>query len=241
MRLDKRVSMAGVTRSEAKKLIARGLVKVNGAVVRDGGANVCESAEVTVGSEAVSVKKHIHLMLHKPAGVISATEDAKGAATVADLLPDNVRRRAPGPVGRLDKDVTGLILMTTDGQLAHRLISPKWEMTKRYFARVEGRLDDACVSAFEKGIPFKDFTAKPARLEILSADDEISLCHVFVTEGKFHQVKKMLHAVGHPVISLHREAIAAIELDPALSEGEWRYLTEDEENYLYKLTEMENA
>ena len=147
-------------------------------------------------------------------------------------------KRKIGPVGRLDKDVTGLVLMTTDGQLAHRLISPKWEVTKRYRAVVEGKLDEECVLAFKTGIEFKDFTAKPAGLEILSANEDESVCLVYVTEGKFHQVKRMLQAVGHPVKHLHREKIAMIELDESLAEGEWRELTDSEIHDLYVLTEM---
>jgi len=241
MRLDKMVSMTGVTRSEAKKLISKGFVRINGEIVRDPSANVPEGRALTVGSETVSVKKHIHIMSHTPQGVLTATEDAKGAATVSDFLPPAVLKRNIGPVGRLDKDVTGLVRMTTDGQLAHRLISPKWEMTKRYRAIAEGRVDEKCVKAFENGIPFKDFTAKPAHLEIVQADDQTSECLVYVSEGKYHQVKRMLQSVGHPVIKLHRESIAGIELDPSLASGEWRELTEDEAAYLYKLTEMENA
>lgn len=238
MRLDKLVSMIGWTRSEAKKLIVSGRVKAEGTVLRDPGANVKEDAELEIGGEVFSVKKHIHVMIHKPAGMLTATEDGKGQRTVADLLPEVFLKRGIGPVGRLDKDVTGLVLMTTDGQLAHRLISPKWEMTKRYRATVEGRLDEKCISAFENGIAFKDFTAKPAKLEILSAQEDGSVCLVYVTEGKFHQVKRMLQAVRHPVIHLHREKIAMIELDKNLSEGEWRELTPEEIHELYVLTEM---
>ena len=230
MRLDKLVSMIGFTRSEAKKLIVSGRVKAEGTTLRDPGANVKEDIDIEIGGEVFSVKKHIHVMIHKPAGVLTATEDGKGAKTVADFLPEVFLKRGIGPVGRLDKDVTGLVLMTTDGQLAHRLISPRWEVTKRYRAKVEGRLDDACVSAFRNGIAFKDFTAKPAELEILSAEDHESTCLVYV--------KRMLQAVGHPVIHLHREKIAMIELDENLSEGQWRELTQSEIRELYVLTEM---
>ena len=238
MRLDKLVSMLGFTRSEAKKLISSGRVKIDDSILRDPGANVKDDASIEIGGEIYNVKKHIHVMIYKPSGVLTATEDHKGARTVADFLPEALLRRGIGPVGRLDKDVTGLVIMTTDGQLAHRLISPKWEVTKRYRATVEGKLDEKCVSAFQTGIQFKDFTSKPAGLEILSANENESVCLVYVTEGKFHQVKRMLQAVGHPVITLHREKIAMIELDENLSEGEWRELTDDEVKKLYILTEM---
>ena len=179
-------------------------------------------------------------MLNKPAGCLTATEDGRGA-TVMDLLPEPLRKRGLGPVGRLDKDVTGLILLTTDGQLAHRLISPRWKMDKKYLATVEGRLDEACVRRFLEGVPLKDFTCEPAGLRILHAGDEESLCEVTVHEGKYHQVKRMLAACGHPVIALSRRSIAGIELDKSLGEGEWRYLTEEERASLYRLTELEES
>ena len=144
-------------------------------------------------------------------------------------------------MGRLDKDVTGLILLTTDGQLAHRLISPKWKMDKKYLAAVEGRLDETCVRRFLEGVPLKDFTCEPAGLRILRAGDEESLCEVTVHEGKYHQVKRMLAACGHPVLALSRRSIAGIELDKSLGEGEWRYLTEEERASLYRLTELEES
>lgn len=238
MRLDKLIASEGISRQEAKKLIAGGRVTVDGKTIKDPGFSVTEENEISVGGEAIAHKKHIHLMIHKPAGVLTATEDARGQKTVADFLPYAFLKRKIGPVGRLDKDVTGLVLMTTDGQLAHRLISPKWEITKRYRARVEGRLDETCIEAFKNGIAFKDFTSMPAGLEILSAEDHESVCLVYVKEGKFHQVKRMLQAVGHPVIHLHRERIASIELDKALEEGQYRELTDEEIGQLYALTEM---
>lgn len=238
MRLDKLVADTGISRLDAKKLIAGGRVTVDGKVQKDPGFSVTEANEVSVGGESITHKAHIHIMIHKPGGVLTATEDARGQKTVADFLPFAFLKRKIGPVGRLDKDVTGLVLMTTDGQLAHRLISPKWEVTKRYRAVVEGKLDEECVLAFKTGIEFKDFTAKPAGLEILSANEDESVCLVYVTEGKFHQVKRMLQAVGHPVKHLHREKIAMIELDESLAEGEWRELTDSEIHDLYVLTEM---
>ena len=154
-------------------------------------------------------RRHMHLMLHKPAGLLTATTDAR-QKTVMDLLPEELKRRALGPVGRLDKDVTGLLLLTDDGQLAHRLISPKWTVEKVYLARVEGALDASDIQAFQAGIALSDFTARPARLEILEPD----LGRLTLTEGKFHQVKRMFAARGKPVLRLHREsAVSYTHLD----------------------------
>ena len=240
-RLDKLLSENGLSRKQAGQVIRAGRVRVDGEVVRDAAHTLdADTVRVTLDGEALSTEKHLHLMLNKPAGYLTATEDGRGA-TVMDLLPEPLRKRGLGPVGRLDKDVTGLILLTTDGQLAHRLISPKWKMDKKYLATVEGRLDEACVRRFLEGVPLKDFTCEPAGLRILHAGDEESLCEVTVHEGKYHQVKRMLAACGHPVIALSRRSIAGIELDKSLGEGEWRYLTEEERASLYRLTELEES
>ena len=240
-RLDKLLSENGLSRKQAGQVIRAGRVRVDGEVVRDAAhALDADTVRVTLDGEALSTEKHLHLMLNKPAGYLTATEDGRGA-TVMDLLPEPLRKRGLGPVGRLDKDVTGLILLTTDGQLAHRLISPKWKMDKKYLAMVEGRLDEACVRRFLEGVPLKDFTCEPAGLRILHAGDEESLCEVTVHEGKYHQVKRMLAACGHPVLALSRRSIAGIELDKSLGEGEWRYLTEEERASLYRLTELEES
>ena len=240
-RLDKLLSENGLSRRQAGQVIRAGRVRVDGEVVRDAAQTLdADTARVTLDGEALSTEKHLHLMLNKPAGYLTATEDGRGA-TVMDLLPEPLRKRGLGPVGRLDKDVTGLILLTTDGQLAHRLISPKWKMDKRYLATVEGRLDESCVRRFSEGVPLKDFTCEPAGLHILRAGDEESLCEVTVHEGKYHQVKRMLAACGHPVLALSRRSIAGIELDKSLGEGEWRYLTEEERASLYRLTELEEG
>ena len=226
MRLDKAVALSGATRSEAKKLIAAGRVTVDGMPVRDSGAQV-EPGQVRVDGAAVAASAELHLMINKPAGVITATED-RSLPTVLDLLPEALRRRGPGPVGRLDRDVTGLVLLTTDGQLAHRLISPKWKAEKLYRARCEGRLDAGDVEAFAAGMALSDFVAKPAKLEILSASDAESCADVILTEGKFHQVKRMFAAVGHPLIALERRRIGGVALDESLAPGEYRELTGDE-------------
>ena len=225
MRLDKALSLAGYTRSEAKALIARGRVCVSGEAVRDAGRSV-QPCEVTLDGSPIDAQQEVYLMLHKPAGVVTATED-KRLPTVVSLLPEIYRRRKIGPVGRLDRDVTGLVLLTTDGQLAHRLISPRWKAEKQYRACCEGALDAGDVAAFAAGLELSDFTAAPAKLEILEAG-ETSLADVILTEGKFHQVKRMFAAVGHPLISLQRLRIGCVTLDEALAPGQFRRLTDAE-------------
>ena len=231
MRLDKALSLAGYTRSEAKALIALGRVCVSGEAVRDAGRSV-QLCEVTLDGSPIDAQQEVYLMLHKPAGVVTATED-KRLPTVVSLLPEMYQRRKIGPVGRLDRDVTGLVLLTTDGQLAHRLISPRWKAEKQYRACCEGALDGSEVAAFAAGLELSDFTAAPAGLKILEAG-ETSLADVILTEGKFHQVKRMFAAVGHPLISLQRLRIGCVTLDEALAPGQFRRLTEEEISGLKK-------
>ena len=197
-----------------------------------------EPGQVRVDGAAPVEAGELYIMVNKPAGVLTATEDRR-LPTVLDLLPEALRRRGPGPVGRLDRDVTGLVLLTTDGQLAHRLISPRWKAEKVYRARCEGRLTEAEVAAFAEGLVLSDFTAKPAGLKILSASDEDSLAEVTLTEGKFHQVKRMFAAVGHPLTGLTRLRIGCVTLDEALPAGAYRPLTEGELAGLRKLCGME--
>lgn len=233
MRLDKAVALTGMTRSEARRAIASGRVRVRGAAARDAGMAV-DPSEVTVDGAVLDAPGELYVMVNKPAGVVTATED-RSLPTVAGLLPERLRRRNPGPVGRLDRDVTGLVLMTTDGQLAHRLISPKWKAEKLYRARCAGRLTESDVEKFAGGVALSDFTARPARMAILAADDAESLADVALTEGKFHQVKRMFAAIGHPLIALERRRIGTVALDPALAPGMCRELTEAEAAGLLKL------
>lgn len=236
-RIDKLLALTGVGRSEAKKMIAAGRVSVCGVLTRDPGCKATPD-QVTLDGAPLAVEQELYLMLHKPAGVVTATED-KRLPTVVSLLPEKYQRRKIGPVGRLDRDVTGLVLLTTDGELAHRLISPKWKAEKTYRAECEGRLTEADVAAFEEGLTLSDFTAKPAKLHILSADDGHSTADVTLTEGKFHQVKRMFAAVGHPLTELHRLRIGCVTLDETLAEGEYRPLTDTEISGLKQLTSLE--
>ncbi len=240
MRLDRLLSRNGSSRKGAAAMVKAGRVTVDGRAVHDASMQVdLDSARVCLDGAPLRTSKHLHLMINKPAGVLTATQDPRGQATVADYLPRSFLALDIGPVGRLDKDVTGLVLMTTDGQLAHRLISPRWEQDKIYVARVEGRLTEEDAARMAEGIELKDFTCAPAKLEIIKAGEGESLCEVTVHEGKYHQVKRMLGALGHSVTALHRRSIAGIELDSALGAGQWRELTEAEKAHLYSVTDLE--
>lgn len=235
MRLDKALTLAGLTRSQARKAVSQGRALVNGAAARDISLDV-DPENVTLDGRPIAAPTDVTLMLNKPAGVLTATSD-RNCKTVVDLVPPEMRARELGPVGRLDKDVTGLVLLTTDGQLAHRLISPKWKAEKVYRAVCEGTLDESHVEAFARGIELSDFTAAPAGMEILSAGDT-SAADVTLTEGKFHQVKRMFIAVGHPLLSLKRLRIGCVTLDEALSPGEFRRLTEAEITGLKRMSDL---
>ena len=187
-----------------------------------------QTAVILLDGEPLGYEKFTYVMLHKPAGVLTATEDRR-QETVLDLLPPELRRRALSPVGRLDKDTEGLLLLTNDGQLAHRLLSPKSHVDKVYYARTAGCLTEEDCRAFAAGMTLGGgLECLPAGLEILSAGPEGSEGLVTLREGKFHQVKRMLAARGKPVLYLKRVRMGNLPLDPALEPGTYRYLTEDE-------------
>lgn len=229
MRIDKLLSRLGVcSRSDCRPLLRAGRVKVNGEAVRSGAFDLPEGAEVTLDGRALDCRMERHLMMYKPAGVLTAKEDAR-QRTVMDLLPKVYTALGCMPVGRLDKDTTGLLLLTTDGELAHRLISPARHVDKVYEALVEGTLTQGDADAFAAGLSLGDFTALPAQLEILAPDRG----RVTVQEGKFHQVKRMFGAVGKPVKQLHRLRFGPLLLDETLTPGEYRELKEEEIAALY--------
>ena len=236
LRLDRWLVTLGVgSRSEMQKLIRKGGVKVNGAMVKDPGQQVDENtAELTVNGTAVDGRLTRHVMLHKPAGLLTAARDKK-QSTVMDLLPDVYNAIGCMPVGRLDKDTTGLLFLTTDGELNHRLLSPGRHVDKTYLAEVDGPLDNSHVAAFAEGLHLSDFDAQPAKLEIVAPKTG----RVTVHEGKFHQIKRMFSAVGREVTRLHRETFGSLVLDPDLPEGEWRELTAEELAALYSDAQME--
>ena len=233
MRLDKLLSMLGEgTRAQVKELVRAGRVTVDGATARDSGMQVdAENSEVCIGGRKLSYKAVRHVMLNKPQNTLTAARDKK-QKTVMDLLPPMYAAMGCMPAGRLDKDTEGLLIITSDGQLAHRIISPKKDVSKIYFARVDGVLDQQDIEAFAEGLHIKDsdgeFDAKPAGLEIVSSCDGVSEVRVRVSEGKYHQVKRMLASRGAPVVYLKRERIGALDLDPALAPGQWREMTDEE-------------
>ena len=239
-RIDKILVGTGLwSRKEVKELVRQNRVTVDGRAIKKPEEKAdTDTMRIQVNGKDVDCSEFVYIMMNKPEGLLSATEDKK-QKTVLDLLPEPLRRKGLGPVGRLDKDVTGLVLLTTDGQLAHRLISPRWKAEKLYRARCEGRLTEAEAEAFAGGIELSDFTAKPARLEILEASEEGSTADVVLTEGKFHQVKRMFAAVGHPLVALERLRIGCVTLDPALGPGEWRELTGEEARGLLALCGMD--
>ena len=225
LRLDKLICDTGAaSRKEAKELIRSGRVLVNGAPAAPETKADPELDEVTLDGERVLYKKFRYFMLNKPVGLVTATED-KRQKTVLDLFPPEARRLGLFPVGRLDKDTGGLLLITNDGDFAHRVISPKSEVWKQYYAVVEGIPDENDAGAFASGITLADGTrCLPARLEPLGG----SACHVFVMEGKYHQVRRMLASRGKPVKELKRLSIGRLALDGDLSEGDFRELDENE-------------
>ncbi len=239
MRLDKYLAGQGFgTRSEVKKLIKSGAVCVNGDTIRDAGSHVGESElknglEVLVQGKEVSYRAHRYYMFYKPAGCLTATEDAK-EKTVMDYLPFSAsEKRKLFPVGRLDFDTEGLLLITDDGETAHRLLSPQKHVDKCYFAVVEGIVTEEDVEKFAGGLELS-FRTMPAKLEILETDAEKNESRIEVTiqEGKYHQVKRMFGAVGKKVLYLKRIRMGNLRLDKALKPGEFRELSEDEVNHL---------
>jgi 16S rRNA pseudouridine516 synthase len=229
MRIDKLLANMGFgTRKEVKQLLKTGLVRVNDEIVKDAKTQVAPGEQlVTVNGEQVEYKEFVYLMMNKPPGVISATEDNHDQ-TVIDLLEHEDAIFDPFPVGRLDKDTEGLLLITNDGQLAHQLLSPKKHVTKTYYAHIEGVVGEDDVLAFEQGVVLDDgYETKPGILKILEAGP-LSRIELTITEGKFHQVKRMFEAVGKRVVYLKRIQMGPLPLDETLELGEYRELREDE-------------
>ena len=226
-RLDKLLASTGLwSRKEVKDLVRQGRVLAGGVPVRKPEEKFDPQSEVIlVDGEIVDCAPFVYLMMHKPEGLLSATED-RAQKTVLDLLPPHLRRRGLFPVGRLDKDTTGLLLLTDDGALAHELLSPKKHVDKVYLARVDGKTDASDTSALAAGMVLGDgLHCLPAGLEPL---EDGSSCLVTLREGKYHQVKRMLAARGKPVVSLKRLSMGPLRLDEGLRPGEWRPLTPEE-------------
>ena len=235
-RLDKLLAGTGKwSRREVKALVRQGLVRVDGRLAASAEDKLDPAAAIiTVAGETISLCRFTYVMLHKPAGVLTATEDRK-QPTVLDLLPPELRRIGLAPVGRLDKDTEGLLLLTNDGELAHRLLSPKYHVEKRYLARGDGELSAADTEAFARGMTLGDgLECLPAGLEVLP--DRV--CIVTLREGKFHQVKRMLAARGAPVLYLKRLSMGPLTLDDSLAAGAYRLLRAEEISALYRVCDL---
>ncbi|MFA9559085.1 pseudouridine synthase [Evansella sp. AB-rgal1] len=216
------------SRKEVKKLLKGGGLTVDGTIVKDGKVQVNPEEDIIeIYGERVEYKPYIYFMMNKPKGVISATEDI-AERTVVDLLHTDDAIYEPFPVGRLDKDTTGFMLLTNDGKLAHQLTSPKKKVDKMYRVHIEKVLSAEEEGLLQNGVTLEDgYVTKPAKLEYID-DKNRTVVHLTITEGKFHQVKRMFLAVDNKVVALKRERIGPIDLDPTLLPGEYRELTEEE-------------
>ncbi|MCX7951945.1 MAG: rRNA pseudouridine synthase [Clostridiales bacterium] len=233
-RLDKVLANMGYgSRKDVRKIVKAGEVTVNGIVAKDFSMHVDpENDVIEVDGEVLEYKKYIYVMLNKPQGVISATEDDYDE-TVVDILPDEYKIFRPAPVGRLDKDTEGLLILTNDGELNHLLLSPKRHVPKRYYAKIDGIVTQDDVEKFKEGVVLDDgYKTMPGELFILKSD-EISEIELVIYEGKFHQVKRMFESVGKKVIYLKRIEMGPLKLDESLELGESRELTKEEVELLY--------
>lgn len=235
MRLDKFISTTTtLSRAEAKKVIKKGIL-INDKLIKTPDYKIDEfKDQVIVNGNRLVYQKYVYIMMNKPKDTISATEDAI-ERTVVDILRDEDRIYKVFPVGRLDKDTEGLMLLTNDGELAHKLISPKKDVEKKYYVEVSGELKNEHLKIIKEGVILEDgYRCRPARLEILHSSEGNSKANIFITEGKFHQVKRMMKSLGATVTYLKRLSIGSLKLDENLKLGEYRYLTDDELNKLTK-------
>ncbi len=231
-RLDKFISNQLIlSRSIVRTGVQRGKATVNGAVVRDAGALIdAENDIITYEGADIGYKEYVYILMNKPKGVLSAATD-KSRETVVDLVPEHLKRQGIAPVGRLDKDTTGLLLITDDGVFAHNCISPKKEITKSYIVTLDGDINDEMILKFKEGITLVDGTVcRPAVLEKLAA----KTARIIITEGKYHQVKRMFGTVGLGVNELHRESIGGLVIPETLKSGECIELTKQQlEKYIF--------
>ena len=240
-RLDKILAKSGYgSRKDVKQLVKSGAVSVNGKEAKDSSLQVDPDHDtVTVNGHPVDYREFIYLMMHKPGGVISATED-RAERTVLDLLDDSSKRFAPFPVGRLDKDTTGLLLLTNDGKLAHELLSPKKHVPKTYAAVLDGPVGGNEIAIFKRGVILDDgYQTLPAVLEPDAAGSG-NRVRITIHEGKFHQVKRMFRAVGRTVVRLERIRFGTLLLDDSLAPGHYRELNETEVHLLKNRSDSES-
>jgi len=235
VRLDKFISTTTtLSRAEAKKIIKKGIL-INDILIKSSDYKVDENKDIVIvnGSRLV-YQKYVYIMMNKPQNIISATEDMTDK-TVVDVLKDKDRIHKVFPVGRLDKDTEGLMLLTNDGELAHKLISPKKDVEKKYYVEVTGELKEEYLELVKDGLVLDDgYKCKSARLEILESSKDKSCANIYITEGKFHQVKRMMKALETTVTYLKRLSIGSLILDESLKLGEYRYLTDKELKKLNK-------
>lgn len=226
-RIDKIISVAsGVSRADARALIKKGLVSVNGAVIKDIGFKADEKNDIICSrGEKLCYSKFVYIMMNKPKGVISASEGGK-EKTVVDILPDSMKRRNLFPAGRLDKDTTGFVLITDDGDFAHKILSPKNHIPKTYIAELDKPFDDTVASAFEQGVALKDDLCMPAKISAVDGDYTKAL--VIIKQGMYHQIKRMFGKFGITVTGLTRIKMGRLALDETLQPGGCRYITPDE-------------
>ncbi len=223
-RIDKILSSQGIcTRKQAKELCKAGQVLADGvAIIRPDQKVDPDHTEISVSGNPVFFRRHIYLMMNKPQGVVSASRD-RSTPTVVDLVPASLRRQGLFPAGRLDKDTTGFVLLTDDGGFAHKILSPKNHVPKTYLATVSGRVDDAVIQSFQKGIVLADGSrCKAAELKVLEVQNGLTVTEVVLREGMYHQIKRMFAACGCHVEKLHRVKIGGLELDESLAPGQCR-------------------
>ena len=229
-RLDKILGNLGYgSRKEIKGIVKKKLVEVDGDIAKDSSMQVdVEKNIITINGEKIIYRKYIYLMMNKPQGVVSATFDNYDE-TVIDLLRPEHQLFSPFPIGRLDKDTVGLLLITNDGELNHRLISPKWHVDKVYFAKINKEVNEEDITAFKDGVILDDdYKCMPSTLEILKSDEDGAEVKVILQEGKFHQVKRMFKSRNKEVVFLKRIIFAGLPLDDSLEEGSYRELIVEE-------------
>lgn len=235
-RLDKIISSCCLlSRTEAQAALKAGRVTVDGSIVRQGAVKADSAAQrILLDGQRVEGDGYVYVMLYKPVGVLSATEDRKGAATALELLPERYQKAAPGVVGRLDKDAEGLLFLTSNGPLNHRLTSPRHHADKVYLVTLDRPADASDIAAFAAPMDLGDFTTQPAELTLLQ---DGTVCRVTLREGKFHQIKRMFAHQGKTVQTLKRLSIGPLTLDAALRPGDWRPLFPDEIQQLLALAD----
>lgn len=229
MRLDKYISGAGLlSRKECAKAVKKGRITINGIPAARPEIKIQEGLdEIALDGQIIPYMEYTYIMLNKPEGYISSTDDPS-APTVLELVDERYSRMGLFPCGRLDRDTTGLLILTNDGPLAHRLLSPKYRCEKTYLASLAFVLDDEAINTLESGIILDGKITKPARIEIIGPTQ----VNITLTEGRYHQVKRMFEAVGNRVLKLKRTRFATLTLDPDLEFGEWRLLTDNETDLL---------